>query len=226
MRDVSKIISVRNFKLGNYQVVKYLTNCFGKDLEMSSAFSKPKLEYIGDPKWAWRLTHKFGITEQIQSVEGRPEIENRDLAQEAKRLLLSDFMRDYSFSPCCSIGFNPSEQKWYGWSHRAIYGFGIGSEVKKGHCAYTPVDKQDCIDDYIRFWTGDFHENVHFDREEGDKGFWISWTFSKNVPNEKMRGKIDSVFCRYPDNWGRGTWIAETLDDAKQMAIDFANGVS
>lgn len=29
----------------------------------------------------------------------------------------------------CSIGFCEREQKWYGWSHRAIYGFGVGSEV-------------------------------------------------------------------------------------------------
>ena len=26
--------------------------------------------------------------------------------------------------------------KWYGWSHRAVYGFGIGDKVKKGDCAY------------------------------------------------------------------------------------------
>ena len=30
----------------------------------------------------------------------------------------------------------------------------------------------------------------------------------------------------FPDTWGKGEWIAETLEDAKQMAIDFANGVS
>lgn len=30
--------------------------------------------------------------------------------------------------PCngASIGFSEKEQKWYGWSHRAIQGFGIG----------------------------------------------------------------------------------------------------
>ena len=33
----------------------------------------------------------------------------------------------------CSIGFNDEEQKWYGWSHRAMYGFGIGHVVKKGN---------------------------------------------------------------------------------------------
>ena len=60
-----------------------------------------------------------------------------------------------------SIGFSEKEQKWYGWSHRAIYGFGIGSKVKKGDCGY--------------------------------------------------KGKA---------------WTAKTLDDAKQMAKDFADAVS
>lgn len=28
-----------------------------------------------------------------------------------------------------SIGFNAAEQRWYGWSHRAICGFGIGDKM-------------------------------------------------------------------------------------------------
>lgn len=31
-----------------------------------------------------------------------------------------------------SIGYNPEEKKWYGWSHRAIYGFGVGHKCKAG----------------------------------------------------------------------------------------------
>jgi hypothetical protein len=34
----------------------------------------------------------------------------------------------------CSIGFSEREQKWYGWSHRAIFGFGIGYVVSEGDC--------------------------------------------------------------------------------------------
>ncbi len=30
------------------------------------------------------------------------------------------------------IGFDPESKKWYGWSHRAVYGFGIGHVIKKG----------------------------------------------------------------------------------------------
>lgn len=35
----------------------------------------------------------------------------------------------------CTIGFSKDEQKWYGWSHRAMYGFGIGHVVEEGDVA-------------------------------------------------------------------------------------------
>jgi hypothetical protein len=34
----------------------------------------------------------------------------------------------------CSIGFCQREQKWYGWSHRAIHGFEVGDSVSEGDC--------------------------------------------------------------------------------------------
>lgn len=38
----------------------------------------------------------------------------------------------------CTIGKSLRDGKWYGWSHRAIYGFGIDEEVKEGDlCATT-----------------------------------------------------------------------------------------
>lgn len=40
----------------------------------------------------------------------------------------------YGNNSCCSIGFNDKEQKWYGWSHRAMFGFGIGHVVKACNC--------------------------------------------------------------------------------------------
>lgn len=30
----------------------------------------------------------------------------------------------------CSIGYSEKERKWYGWSHRAIQGFGIGDKAE------------------------------------------------------------------------------------------------
>lgn len=31
--------------------------------------------------------------------------------------------------PVCSIGFCEKEKKWYGWSHRAMCGFGLGDKI-------------------------------------------------------------------------------------------------
>jgi hypothetical protein len=34
------------------------------------------------------------------------------------------------------------------------------------------------------------------------------------------------MFSEYPEKWGKGEWTAKTIEDAKQMAIDFARSVS
>lgn len=48
-----------------------------------------------------------------------------------------------------------------------------------------------------------------------------------NVPNKKLRGKRESTIHHFnPDNFGRGEWVAETMEDAYQMACDFSEGVS
>lgn len=41
-----------------------------------------------------------------------------------------------------SIGFSEKEQKWYGWSHRAIYGFGIGAKTGPGKVGYELLKKE------------------------------------------------------------------------------------
>ncbi len=125
--------------------------------------------------------------------------------------------------PIC-IGFNPNEQKWYGWSHRAIFGFGVGDECKKGDCSYRPVDKDDFLDDMIRFWSGDNHVNVTGEHKDG--GVYIEWEYDHLTPNQKIRGTISGSHSDYPDEYGKGEWVVKTLADARQMAIDFSSGVS
>lgn len=102
----------------------------------------------------------------------------------------------------CSIGFCEAEQKWYGWSHRAIFGFGIGSSVKKGDCAYIP-SKEDIAKECKQ--NGSEFEILR----DGDI---MIVTLTE-----------DDTFTIIP---GRGRWTAKNLDDARQMAIDFANGVA
>ena len=102
--------------------------------EMLQAYTKDGV-YIGDEKTAKLLCKKRGIV---------PELSREDHS-------------------VASIGKSTKDGKWYGWSHRAIYGFEPGSTCKEGDCHYTP---------------------------------------------------------------DRGEWTAETDEDARQMAIDFAESVS
>lgn len=149
---------------------------------------------------------KLGVTDQIQSING---------------------------GNSSRIGFNPIEQKWYGWSHRAIYGFGIGSECKKGDSGYSAWDELDFAEENLN-WYGDkdmadtykINATVKQHTEDGILGVLVEYDYNDTVPNTEMRGKHNKVFEPYPKTFGKGEWVAGTLEDAKQMAIDFSDGVS
>ena len=49
---------------------------------------------------------------------------------EKKKLIL--IQKSVKGQNVASIGYSPEENKWYGWSHRAIHGFTIGDVVKEG----------------------------------------------------------------------------------------------
>jgi len=121
------------------------------------------------------------------------------------------------------VGFSPKDKKWYGWSHRAIYGFKVGSTCKKGDCHYNGIDEQAAIEAAISFWSGENHINVSAGEVEGGM-VRISWEYDNKTPNEKIRGTISGVDHRL--EIGRGEWVAKTMEDAKQMAVDFNEGVS
>lgn len=68
--------------------------------------------YIGNEKEAKFLVDEKGIKPEIS-----PKLPNKNNPNKV-----------------CSIGFCEKENKWYGWSHRAIFGFGIGYIAEKGAC--------------------------------------------------------------------------------------------
>lgn len=150
---------------------------------------------------------KRGVTEQIQDGYGEPKT--------------------------CCIGFNPIEQKWYGWSHRAIFGFGIDSDCKKGACGYSAGTKEDFAEENLK-WYGDtdrketykINATVKEVTKEGVLGVLVEYDYNDKVPNETTRGTHREEFEPYPSTFGKGEWTAKSLEDAKTMAIDFAKGVS
>lgn len=160
--------------------------------------------YVGDLKWAYKLI-KMGIIE--------PEC-------------------IYDNSNVVSIGYSKKDHKWYGWSHRAIYGFTIGSTVKKGDCAYRAPNKTEFMEDCTRFWDNENHAETMTEigtntLDDGTTliGCWTRWVYADDVPNVSIRGTVSGVFKEFPV-FGRGEWTAETMEDAREMAVDFSNGVS
>ena len=132
------------------------------------------------------------------------------------------------------VGFSPKDGKWYGWSHRAIYGFEVGSECKKGHCGYQAKNIEDELEAAILFWSGDDRLNITakvIEDETNAEGkplgqILVEWTYSHTIPNEQLRCCPTSTVWHYNKEFGKGEWTAETIEDAKQMAIDFNEGVS
>lgn len=78
----------------------------GTPVLIKSAYS-PEGIYLGGTRWAYRIVKKYGIT----------------------KFFLTRKNPDASTA---SVGYSPKRGKWYGWSHRAIYGFKKGQLKKKG----------------------------------------------------------------------------------------------
>lgn len=123
------------------------------------------------------------------------------------------------------FGFSPKDNKWYGWSHRAIYGFTIGSKCRKGDAHYRASSLEEELENAISFWSDEHHLNVKAKWVEKGE-IYVSWEYSSDVPNKDLRNGISGVSERYDTDFGRGEWEAKTMEDAKQMAIDFNRGVA
>jgi len=108
--ECKEIKWTRKFKAG-YVLQRELVTC-GTGLEdgcwMTVAYTHNG-DYLGDSKTAYRLCVKRGIAPEKRT----------------------------SKSNICSIGYSKKGKKYYGWSHRAIYGFKIGDVVKEGDCCAT-----------------------------------------------------------------------------------------
>lgn len=92
--------------------------------------------------------------------------------------------------------------------------FQIGSTCKKGDIHFVPSNEQEFIEQEIEFWKG-----KGFDVQEckvGDLGF----EFKMRIANGRF-GKGITHYAKLPQSYGRGEWTAQTLEDAKQMCIDY-----
>lgn len=116
--EFKEIKSIRHYKHYDVKHVVVDGSQYGhSDMEFKYAFTKDG-KWIGHSKEAYRYVHRFGI-------------EDFDYCEDGDNI--------------CSIGFSPKQQKWYGWSHRAIHGFGIGHMVEEGNCE----SQSGWVDEYL-----------------------------------------------------------------------------
>lgn len=102
-----KILKVIRYKAGfEVRTELHLDKQYGKKCITIRFAYNLNGDYIGTPKVAFRLYRKFGVVPEKADIE----------------------------HSVCSVGFSKKRKKWYGWSHRAICGFGVGDIVKKGDC--------------------------------------------------------------------------------------------
>ena len=95
----------------------YKKRDYTKDEERFKEYRKQK---IADEK------KRSEETEKEESVEYTEPVENTvsQLNEEKEDYLEKHGIKEVS----CGLGYSEKEEKWYGWSHRAIHGFGIGDK--------------------------------------------------------------------------------------------------
>ncbi len=147
-----QLIRTRKYKVGyevRHEQISGEEAGGGRPFMMASAFTTNG-HYVGNAKIAHRLVVRRGIKPEL--VSGSHNV--------------------------CSIGFCEREQKWYGWSHRALYGFGVGDAVAEGDLTATSG------------WTDE----------------WL-----RKHPEDDISLPVG--------------FKAKTLEDAKRMAVAFAEAV-
>jgi len=156
-----EVINVRRYQAGYEIRTEKLTEeesgC-QRGLVIKSAYTIPEGYYIGNSKVAYRLIVKRGI--KPEPIQPANEEANGGRGQ------------------TCCIGFSEREQRWFGWSHRAICGFGVGDVVQEGDCTASSG------------WTDE----------------WLA-----EHPEDDLSLPVG--------------FEAKTLEDAKRMAIAFAESV-
>lgn len=199
-------------KLGQHydrvQIIKMLRRfdiqvfCYDDNLEILHK------KTVNDPNDVY-YKHRKDSTSVVYCVDADGNIigELTEIYNLWKRYGIEGFHRPSGEGPF-NVGYAPSTNKWYGWSHRAIKGFTIGSEVKKGDIAYQAQSLEEYMEYLKNFYDAD---RCYYD---------------PSTMQIKIEGSTMTITEGAPMTFGRGEWKAESMDDAYQMAIDFAEAVS
>lgn len=156
-RQISDPIRLDNYEI-RHEIMEYDGLTVSVSTGMYNAYSLDGL-YIGDPESADFLTRTGSRWVKLPIRWMPRQITNRIPDFDAPRILawikwhawihipwrqsypaITEFHLRTAGSSVCSMGFSESQQKWYGWSHRAVAGFGVGDKVKSGSTCTTATE--------------------------------------------------------------------------------------
>jgi len=168
------------------------------------------MEHLGGMCWMTKIEEKYAT--MVGQERGLMFLEKYQITEQIS-----------SSHNVINIGFSPMSQKWYGWSHRAIYGFGVGHKMKIGDVGFQPSCRDEFIYQTVNFWQDEY--TTPLKAEVKDNNLILTGVYLETVPNKDLVGTKYEHTESIPEKWGRGVWTAKNLQDAKQMAIDFAEDV-
>lgn len=124
----------------------------------------------------------------------------------------------------CSIGFSEKNQAWYGWSHRAIGKFTIGSKVTKNTIGYRPGSLDELYESMFKdLAANEKLTKTQVIKDTKNNAVIVRYpTHSYDMATNTYTDTEDQVYIYTP---GKGEWTAKSLEDAKIMAIDYAKDV-
>jgi hypothetical protein len=103
------------------QVVEALTRRGPITLDDGTEFDWPAIRAAGHPG-------SCSLPDEVIFFEKKGQHQSM-VDRLAQRFGIEQREKRTSTSQVCSIGFSPGKKKWYGWSHRAVYGYGVGDKA-------------------------------------------------------------------------------------------------
>lgn len=94
---------------------------------------------------AYKLLFESKVEYEVPHVSGKSKLTTsippsdrtfKNLPKDSKGNAKVKFQHWLEMNPCSHGLGKGADGKWYGWSHRAVYGFGIGDKIKKGDVVY------------------------------------------------------------------------------------------
>ena len=126
--------------------------------------------------------------------------------------------KDVGSGKICQIGYCDIAQRWYAWGKHGIDSFCVGTKVKMGHPSFVARDLEEFIEQINTHYSEIAGEELVTVKDEVD-GTEGVLTSSRDLQDGDHPQEL---FTPLPDVWGRGEWTAETTEEAKKMAQDFA----